>query len=187
MSSQNPSGGKDSSIVYQAEEKAKSTLTVLWKDVPQWMRDNQHIHSGYRPASNSYWTSATSLGYLHNESVNIWTHLIGAILAAVAALVLFVVFQPRFHMATQEDVVVFSCFFLGAMGCLGMSATYHTISNHSEAVAKFGNRLDYIGIVILIWGSFIPSIYYGFSAEPGLIRLYWTMVSFKHGIRGDYS
>lgn len=80
-------------------------------------------------------------------------------------------------MATQKDVVVFSCFFLGAMGCLGMSATYHTLTNHSESVARFGNRLDYIGIVILIWGSFIPSIYYGFSAEPGLVRLYWTMVS----------
>lgn len=33
-----------------------------------------------------------------------------------------------------------------------------------------------MGIVILIWGSFIPSVYYGFNPEPSLIRLYWTMV-----------
>jgi adiponectin receptor len=58
-----------------------------------------------------------------------------------------------------------------------MSATYHTISNHSSAVAKFGNRLDYIGIVLLIWGSFVPCIYYGFSSEPQLVRLYWTMIT----------
>jgi hypothetical protein len=31
-------------------------------------------------------------------------------------------------------------------------------------------------IVILIWGSFIPSVYYGFDPDPKLIRLYWTMV-----------
>jgi adiponectin receptor len=88
-------------------------------------------------------------------------------------------------MATREDMMVFSCFFIGAVACLGMSATYHTLTNHSEFVATLGQRLDHIGIVCLIWGSFIPCIYYGFIAEPGLIRLYWTMVSTLHLSR-DY-
>ena len=163
--------------VKKAEEKGKDALTVLWNDLPQWMQDNHYILSGYRPATNSYQKSAASLGYLHNETVNIYTHLIGAILAVFSAITLYTTIWPRFLMSTTEDVLVFSCFFLGAVACLGMSATYHTISNHSEAVTKFGNRLDYVGIVLLIWGSFIPSIYFGFSAEPELIRLYWTMVS----------
>lgn len=163
-------------LANQAEDATKGTLTVLWNDLPKWMQDNHYIHSGYRPQSNSYYTSAASLGYLHNESVNIYTHLFGALLAVCVAAVMYVEVRPRFEMATPEDIMVFSCFFLGAVVCLGMSATYHTISNHSEVVAKFGNRLDYIGIVVLIWGSFIPSIYYGFSAEPNLVRVYWTMV-----------
>lgn len=165
-------------LVKKAEDATKRTLTRLWEDLPKWMHDNHYIHSGYRPQSNSYIKSAASLGHLHNETVNIYTHLVGAIAAACAAVVLYVEARPRFEMATPEDLMVFSCFFLGAVACLGMSATYHTIMNHSEAVEKFGNRLDYIGIVVMIWGSFVPCIYYGFSAEPGLVRLYWTMVCF---------
>ena len=183
-------------IIGTTEQKAKDILTVLWNDLPTWLQDNHYIHSGYRPPSNSYSKSAASLGYLHNESVNIWTHLVGAILAIIAASTMYVSIRPRFEMATSEDVMAFSCFvscsreqtlkidvltltlmqFVGAIVCLGMSATYHAISNHSQAVAKFGNRLDYMGIVFLIWGSFIPSIFYGFSSEPTLVRLYWTMV-----------
>ena len=177
MDSKTSPGDHDASLVKKAEEKTKTALTVLWNDLPRWMQDSHYIHSGYRPPSNSYRKSAASLGYLHNESVNIWSHLIGAALAACTAIALYITIRPRYLMATREDAMVFSCFFFGAVGCMGMSATYHTISNHSESVAKFGNRLDYIGIVVLIWGSFIPSIYYGFSAEPKLIRLYWTMVS----------
>lgn len=62
-----------------------------------------------------------------------------------------------------------------------MSATYHAILNHSAEVAMFGNQLDYMGIVILIWGSFIPSVYYGFAPDPRLIRLYWTMITTAAG------
>ncbi|KAF2766435.1 HlyIII-domain-containing protein [Teratosphaeria nubilosa] len=167
----------DASIITKAEVKTKEALTVLWSDIPKWLQDNHYIHSGYRPQSNSYRKSAMSLGYLHNETINIYSHLLGAITAAITAAWMYTTIRPRFHLADDKDVMVFSCFFLGAMACLGMSATYHTTSNHSEAVAKFGNRLDYIGIVFLIWGSFIPSIYYGFSAEPALVNLYWTMIS----------
>ncbi len=168
----NETAGLDKTV-----KDVKEALTVSWNEVPKWLQDNHYIKSGYRPASNSYSKSFASIGYLHNESVNIWTHLVGAVLAAIAATVLYYAIKPRYSMATWEDVVMFSCFFAGAMGCLGMSATYHTLSNHSEVVAKFGNRLDYMGIVLLIWGSFVPSIYYGFSSEPNLRRTYWTMVS----------
>lgn len=176
MKMEDKSESSNASLLDKTEAKAQHALTVLWNEIPTWLQDNSYIHSGYRPPSNSYRKSAASLSYLHNESINIWTHLIGALLAGCAATILYYVARPRFQMANAEDVAVFSCFFLGAIACLGMSATYHTISNHSESVAKFGNRLDYVGIVFLIWGSFVPSIYYGFSAEPALMRTYWTMV-----------
>ena len=176
MDSNISSDSKTTDLIQKTKIKTEEALTVLWNELPKWMQDNHYIQSGYRPQTDSYRRSAASLGYLHNESVNIWTHLVGAALAACGAVTLYGIVRPRYLMATAEDVMVFSCYFLGAVACLGMSATYHTISNHSEAVAKFGNRLDYIGIVFLIWGSFMPSIYYGFSAEPGLVRMYWTMV-----------
>ena len=39
-----------------------------------------------------------------------------------------------------------------------------------------GNQLDYLGIVILMWGSTIPTDYYGFYCEPTLQKVYWMMV-----------
>ncbi|KAK0896367.1 hypothetical protein LTR02_011285 [Friedmanniomyces endolithicus] len=162
-------------LITQTEQKATEALTVLWDDIPTWLQDSHYIHSGYRPASNSYRKSLASLTYLHNETVNIWTHLVGACLAATAGTLLYTLVRPRYEMVTGEHVAVFARYFLGAVACLGMSATYHLICNHSEAVAKFGNRLDYMGIIFLIWGSFIPSLYYGFDAE--LRKLYWSMIT----------
>ena len=127
------------------ETKVSQALTVLWSDLPAWLQDNQHIHSGYRPASNSYRKSLASLTHLHNESVNIYTHLVGAILALLAGVYAYAALRPRSEQATRQDVRVFACFFGGAVACLGMSAAYHTVANHSEGVARMGNRLDYLG------------------------------------------
>ncbi|KAF9889958.1 hypothetical protein FE257_006832 [Aspergillus nanangensis] len=147
-----------------------------WNDLPHWQRDNRHIHTGYRQASFSFLGSLQSLTYLHNESVNIYTHLLPALLAVPAAITLYQTLEPRYETATHEDIVAFGCFFAGAAFCLGMSATYHTISNHSPTIARIGNSLDYVGIVGLIVGSFVPSVYYGFYCIRDMQRLYWTMI-----------
>ncbi|KAL2028413.1 hypothetical protein VTO58DRAFT_109443 [Aureobasidium pullulans] len=164
-------------IITKVEQKASNALTVLWSEIDPWQQDNHYIHSGYRPASNSFSRSFASLSYIHNETVNIYTHLLGAVAALICSIYLHSLIKPRYDRATAEDVIVFGCFFGGAVACLGMSATYHTISNHSPKVSKIGNQLDYVGIVCLIWGSFIPSIFYGFAREPGYIAVYWSMVS----------
>lgn len=147
-----------------------------WNDLPSWQRDNYHIHTGYRPASFSFLISFQSLTYLHNETVNIYTHLLPAIIAIPTAIALHNAIAPRYETATQADIIAFSCFFAGAAACLGMSATYHTISNHSPLIARIGNTFDYVGIVGLIVGSFVPSIYYGFYCDPELQKFYWTMI-----------
>jgi len=161
----------------KGEKELEKKLVVLWDELPSWQQDNHYILSGYRPQTNSYIGSAKSLGYIHNETVNIYSHLVGAILAFISGAVSYRILQPRYETATKEDILVFSCYFLGAVACLSMSATYHTIQNHSPEVSSFGNKLDYLGIVFLIWGSFIPLLYYEFQSEPQLIKTYWTMVS----------
>jgi adiponectin receptor len=168
---------QEDDLITKVEKKVSHALTVLWSDLPSWQRDNHYIHSGYRPQSNSFSRSFSSLSYIHNETVNIYTHLLGAAASLICSVYLHALIKPRYDRATTEDVIVFGCFFGGAIACLGMSATYHTISNHSPKVNKIGNQLDYVGIVCLIWGSFIPSIYYGFAREPGYIAVYWSMVS----------
>lgn len=68
-------GTKASSLETKLEEK----LTYLYHELAPWQQDNAYITSGYRPASNSYLKSWLSLLYIHNETVNIYTHLLGAV------------------------------------------------------------------------------------------------------------
>lgn len=193
-----------------------SLLTVTWEELPAWQQDNHYIRTGYRPASASFLKSFASLGYLHNESVNIYSHLLGAIFFIIFGSLIYyfmiilhsqssyysyyhnIVMKAKNTFSTStvygnsdaidtatssailisstEDVKVFSCFFAGAISCLAISGTYHSISNHSPNVARWGNKMDYVGIICLIVGSFIPSIFYGFYCHPALQRFYWNMI-----------
>ncbi|KAF3061675.1 ADIPOR-like receptor SPBC12C2.09c [Daldinia childiae] len=109
------------------EQKIASALLVLWDDLPSWRRDNHYIVTGYRPDSNSYWRSFTSIFYVHNDFVNIWTHLLGAIFFPSVGAWLYHVIAPRYASANSSDVLVFACFFTGAVLCLGMSATFRYV------------------------------------------------------------
>lgn len=114
---------------------------------------------------------------MHNESVNIYTHLLGALLAAGALFSLHASLLPRLHTFTPADVAAFSLFLASCAACLALSATYHTISNHSAQVARIGNKLDYLGITILIAGSFSSLIHYGFhECRPDLRAAYRTFI-----------
>jgi adiponectin receptor len=168
-------GGADADEDSATEDLWHTLIT--WDDLPKWLQDNSHIHTGYRKASNSYSKSLQSILHFHNESINIWTHLIPAILSLPFAYWLYTTLQPRYQKASFADVIVFACFFLGLAFCLGMSASFHTLSNHSPNVAKFWNQLDYAGIALLITGSFVPAVYYGFWCDPARQAVYWTMVS----------
>lgn len=150
---------------------------IEWKDLQHWQQDNQHIHTGYRKASYSYPRSFQSILHWHNETVNIWTHFLPGVLCIPFGAFLYNILKPRYELASAVDVYVMSCFFLGAGSGMTMSGVYHTLSDHSPTISKFWNQLDYVGIALMIWGSFIPSVYYGFWCDAQLRMIYWAMVS----------
>ncbi|KLU88860.1 hypothetical protein MAPG_07842 [Magnaporthiopsis poae ATCC 64411] len=167
-----------------AEAKVEHALLILWDELEEWRRDNAFIQRGYRRTSNSYRACAASLAYLHNESVNIWSHLLGAVFFSALGLWLlrrffYAAVAVAVVVADKADVLAFACFFAGAFLCLGMSATFHAVINHSPGVAKWGNKLDYSGIVFLIVGSYVPALYYGFRCDPPLMRIYLSAVSLR--------
>ncbi|KAG9012097.1 hypothetical protein FRB93_002240 [Tulasnella sp. JGI-2019a] len=50
-------------------ETASLSKTLTWDALPEWMRDNQYIRSGYRRQQNSWKGCLYSIfGYLHNET-----------------------------------------------------------------------------------------------------------------------
>ncbi|OAG19845.1 Hly-III related protein [Alternaria alternata] len=112
-----------------------------------------------------------------NEILNIFSHLIGSVLFFALPIPVYYSLQPRYGTATTADVVVFSTFFFGVAICFALSATFHVFNNHSESIHVFGNQLDYLGIVILMWGSTIPCVHYGFYCTQRLQTTYYTLVS----------
>ncbi|KAI9283310.1 hemolysin-III related-domain-containing protein [Sporodiniella umbellata] len=146
-----------------------------WHEIPAWMQDNAYITGGYRPPSNSYKRCIQSLFYLHNESVNIWSHLLGFILFTGLGIY-FVWSKPYVDTLTVFDVTYFFIFIAGALTCLGFSASYHCFSCHSEKVSLNWNRCDYAGITSLIVGSFFPVIYYGFHCHQLFQIIYLSII-----------
>lgn len=159
------------------EHPARRGNLRFWDEIPSWQQDNEYILSGYRQATGSFRECFRSLAYIHNETMNIYTHIVGAAIFLLAPIYTYRALYPRYPRATVADIIVFSTFFYGVSICFVLSATYHIITNHSPNVQKFGNQLDYLGIVILMWGSTIPSIYYGFYCDPHLQKAYWVNVS----------
>lgn len=150
---------------------------LMYEETPTWHQDNEYIRSGYRPESNSARLCFASWVYVHNETANIYTHLLPAIASLICEILIFRYFEIRYPDSTKGDQFVFAFFLLTAAICLGISATYHTLMNHSSSVSDLWLRLDYVGIVILTLGDFVSGIYLIFYCEPALQRVYWTMVS----------
>lgn len=156
----------------------KKTWEAKWRVqkfeyLPDWLQDNEYLRHGHRPPLPSFADCFRSILSLHTETGNIWTHLIGCV--AFALLAAWFLTRPDTHIQFQEKLV-FSFFFAGAILCLGMSFAFHTVSCHSIAVVRLFCKLDYMGISLLIIGSFIPWIYYGFYCRREPKITYIAMV-----------
>ena len=169
-----------------AQEDSKKCIEILNPDIrldydqlPPWLQDNVYIRTSYRPPSYSVFLSLRSVFSLHNETVNIQTHLFGAFFFArlsMTSLPLHLPSPPFPHSTVPLSSAPLIPFYIGAVSCLTLSGLYHSTSNVSPSFAQWGNQADYIGILSLIIGSFIPSMYYGFHCHPNLQKLYWTMI-----------
>ncbi|KAI5954805.1 hypothetical protein KGF57_003829 [Candida theae] len=140
---------------------------AYYHELDEWQKDNHYIRSGYVRGTSSYWESFKSLGYLHNETVNIYTHLVPSSISFWLILY-YINFQLRIYdnyLGVWEKLN-FIQFGLACTFCMFMSSVFHTLKSHSHKVSKFGNQLDYFGIVILITCSLISIILFAYYDEP---------------------
>jgi len=150
-------------------------------EVPTWAQ-RPHILNGYRP-NLSFWQCLVSLFSCHNETGNIWTHLIGAIIVASLGFKKFMdadLPSPRPFAAELlgNELHVRLTFVFAAVVCLGVSAVYHTGNcTHNEACCIALLRADTSGIAILIAASFLPGVYLGFACFPSLQTTYLGVVA----------
>ncbi|KAI3654586.1 hypothetical protein MP228_000640 [Amoeboaphelidium protococcarum] len=159
--------------------------TFAYKDVPTFLQDNEYIRSGYR-AYYTYFELWHSVLRLHNESMNIWSHLFG--LCLVLYLFIQTVGGMRSEDALVGDKLAMSMFFCCAIACFLFSSLFHTHYSHSKyAFVKFG-CLDYAGISTMICGSNSIITYLAFYCDAISRRVWVTltiMVAFV-GVIGPF-
>lgn len=157
-------------------KSGKQRMLITYEELPEWYQDNEHIVGSYRPESSSTSACFTSLTYLHNETFNIYSHMIPAIVFFFAQAFILRLLNQQFPEAQVLDYIVFSFFLLCAFATMSSSFLYHTLMNHSKGVSFLWLRLDYVGILALILGDFISGIRVGFYCDPTLQKIYWSMV-----------
>jgi adiponectin receptor len=148
-----------------------------FEDLPVWYQDNPYVRSHYRPVSYSSFACLYSWTYIHNETLNIYTHLISALLSIFAQLWIQNLITTRFPDATIGERLVFALNILAATATLTMSTFYHTLMNHSYHISSLWLRIDYVGILALTLGSFFSGIFVGFYCRPHLRVVYWSMIT----------
>jgi len=75
---------------------AEVSFIGTWDDAPKYAQDNEYIHTGYRINFNTPRKVFRSLFMAHNELVNIWSHLIGAILFLILTACIVVKIKSTF-------------------------------------------------------------------------------------------
>jgi len=140
--------------------KFQSWKVVGFSNLPQFLQDNDFLKKGHRPPLPNFRECFKSVFRIHTETGNIWTHLLGSV--AFIGLSIFFMTRPSAEIDQQEKAV-FMAFFSGAIVCMGLSFTYHTVCCHQNRfICQLFAKFDYCGIAFLTVGSFVPWLYYSF-------------------------
>lgn len=118
-----------------------------------------HIDYGYRQAA-TFEEAFMSLFEIHNESMNIWSHLIGFFCVVCGGIYytidMFVTSNPA-----VLEVFAFESYLVCAAVCLFFSSIYHWFGCLSESHHDNLLKFDLTGVALLVAGSFLPGAYYG--------------------------
>ena len=163
-SSLSSSGNQSSSTLLGDKLDNFAGKRIRFSDLPEWQKSNEFIQGNYRPLMFSVRGCFISIFQLHNQTWNIWTHLLGFLFfVALVSGVLAGMFEDLniYDLPWVEQVLLLS-YFVGIMVCFLCSTLFHILHSHSQSVNRFFSRLDYSGIAFLITCSSVPAYYYGF-------------------------
>lgn len=126
-----------------------------------------YINEGYR-LDYSYFDAIRSLFQFHNETMNIYSHLIGLI--CVIALLIDIWIDGEFSnlQFSSVDQFMLELYFICAALCLLFSASYHLLGCVSSYGHRVLLRLDLTGIALLVAASFVGGSYFGFKCNESL-------------------
>lgn len=145
-------------------------------DTPTWIR-SPYITQGYR-FNFSALDCLQSLTQWHNETCNVWTHLIGMFLFMGTGIYRF---EVSLHEAPLPYQLAFFSFYAAVSICMLFSAAYHLFGCLGEAWHVSLYRLDMTGICLMVFGSYLPALVIAFSCYPHLAKVYITLIAIVIG------
>uniref|UniRef100_A0A3B4TSP9 Progestin and adipoQ receptor family member 8 n=1 Tax=Seriola dumerili TaxID=41447 RepID=A0A3B4TSP9_SERDU len=132
--------------------------TVRDVDVPPLFRE-RFILGGYRPVGLSWRSYVLSLFQIHNETLNVWSHLLAA------GILGFRLQGPEgqgFSLDVSSLPLVLYVF--SAVTYLSCSAVAHLLQSHSEHAHYSLFFLDYVGVAVYQYGCALALCLYSSDA-----------------------
>lgn len=124
--------------------KLKSRV-VRRVEVPVWMQQCPFIERAYRKQQDSFYGCFESLWYMHNESVNIWSHLIVGVFFLTMAIWAALPSLHGGYAFKRADLLGLQSYLVGAAICCLLSvstllfsqALIHTPESNSSGSRPF--------------------------------------------------
>ncbi|KAF9062334.1 hypothetical protein BDP27DRAFT_1233785, partial [Rhodocollybia butyracea] len=122
---------------------------LTFSELPEWRRDNPCILTGYRPETNNWKECFKGVLLWHNQTVNIWSHLIGVIISCALLSLSFLrddrsIFErldvlhdyagQPVNTPKAFDGAGMMLFIFGCAVCFACSTVFHSAMCHSESV-----------------------------------------------------
>ncbi|KAF3903380.1 hypothetical protein ABW20_dc0106350 [Dactylellina cionopaga] len=160
--------------IERAITKAREGKLLSYADLPAPWKVNSHILSGYRFSEKKLDCVLSAFTHVHNETCNIWTHLLGFVFVLTLAFYLYPA-SNNFSFYTTADKYINALFFIAAAKALACSTVWHTMSSIAElsTMERFA-CVDYTGISMLVASSILTTEYAAFYNEPISRTLYMT-------------
>ncbi|XP_061122777.1 progestin and adipoQ receptor family member VII, a [Syngnathus typhle] len=137
--------------------------TVRDTEVPHFFRE-RYVGTGYRPLHQCWRYYFLSAFHRHNETINIWTHL----LAFLVLLAKTSDVAKSVDLAQDRHAWPLLILILSALNYTAWSVVAHLLGGKSEMCHYAFFFLDYVGVAQYQYGSAVVHYYY--AAEEGFHR-----------------
>uniref|UniRef100_A0A915EBC4 Progestin and adipoQ receptor family member 3 n=1 Tax=Ditylenchus dipsaci TaxID=166011 RepID=A0A915EBC4_9BILA len=134
---------------------------------------NQHIHTSYRPLDLPWWLCVKSIFHWNNETINVWSHLLGFVYLCFMQYWCYTHFLPEIKAVSSDYLVMASSMFCSQI-CMILSSSYHIFGCQSSTKRRKWLRADLFGISTGLLGIYLSGIYTSFYHFPEVQRLYIT-------------
>lgn len=162
--------------------RAKEHGLITYDDLPHPWRVNPHVVRGYRFSETKLECLKSVFG-VSNETVNIWSHLIGLVIVLTIAFY-FYPSSMTFSASSKADILIAILFFCAAVKCLACSTLWHTMNSiSSQSLMERFACVDYTGISLLVATSIMTTEYTAFYCEP-VSRWTYMLLTLFFGVGG---